>query len=59
MVGLVGQMYEEKQTELGLNTLKNRRIQIDLIHTFKILKGIVSGLNQTHGSILLKIMLPD
>ena len=59
MVGLVGQMYEEKQTELGLNTLKNRRIQIDLIHTFKILKGIVSGLTLTHGSILLEIMLPD
>ena len=40
MVGLVGQMYEGRQTELGLNTLKNRRIQIDLIQTFKILKGI-------------------
>jgi len=40
VVGLVGRTYEEKLTELGLNTLKDRRIQIDLIQTFKILKGI-------------------
>ena len=40
VVGLVGRTYEEKLTELGLNTLKDRRIQIDLVQTFKILKGI-------------------
>ena len=39
-MGLVGRTYEEKLTELGLNTLKDRRIQIDLVQTFKILKGI-------------------
>ena len=39
-MGLVGRTYEEKLTELGLNTLKDGRIQIDLIQTFKILKGI-------------------
>ena len=36
----MGRTYEETLTKLGLNTLKDRRIQIDLVQTFKILKGI-------------------
>ena len=39
-MGLVGRTYEEKLTKLGLNTLKDRRIQINLIQTFKIFQWI-------------------
>ena len=37
--GLKGNTYEEKLQELGLTTLKDRRLRTDLIQTFKILKG--------------------
>ncbi len=56
MVGLVGQTYEEKLTELGLSTMKDRRIQLDLIQTFKLLKGL-TRLTLLHGSILLEKVL--
>ena len=56
MVGLVGQTYEEKLTELGLSTMKDRRIQLDLIQTFKLLKGL-TRLTLLHVSILLEKVL--
>ena len=38
--GLQGLTYEEKLVELGITSLKATRTRIDLIQTFKILKGI-------------------
>ena len=40
MVGLRGRTYEEKLAELGMRTLENRRKRLDLVQTFKIIKGI-------------------
>ena len=40
VTGLRGKTYGEKLSELGLKSLKGRRIQYDLIQTFKILRGI-------------------
>ena len=37
--GLRGTTYEGKLAELGLRTLEDRRARIDLVQTFKILKG--------------------
>jgi hypothetical protein len=38
--GLRGRTYEEKLSELGLVTLEERRHQLDMVQTFKILKGV-------------------
>lgn len=38
--GLVGKDYEEKCTELGIETLEKRREKQDLVQTFKILHGL-------------------
>ena len=38
--GLKGVTYEEKLTELGLDSLESRRKRTDMIQTFKILAGI-------------------
>jgi hypothetical protein len=38
--GLKGKNYEEKLKELGITTLEERRHQIDMIQTYKILKGV-------------------
>jgi len=40
VVGLRGRTYEEKLAELGMRTLENRRKRLDLVQTFKIIKGI-------------------
>ena len=40
VTGLRGRTYEEKLSELGLKSLRERRIQYDLVQTFKILRGI-------------------
>ncbi len=37
--GLVGKTYEERLTELGIESLEKRRMRLDLIETFKILRG--------------------
>ena len=37
--GLQGRTYEEKLEELGIESLKDRRLRLDSIQTFKILKG--------------------
>jgi hypothetical protein len=36
----LSQQYEEKLRELGLCTLEERRHQLDMTQTFKILKGV-------------------
>ena len=38
--GLSGRTYDKKLLELGLVTLEERRHQIDMVQTFKILKGV-------------------
>ena len=38
--GLKGTTYEEKLTELGMDTLEQRRRDQDLIQTFKIIRGL-------------------
>ena len=38
--GLSGTNYEEKLTELNMKTLEQRRIQLDLIQTYKIIHGV-------------------
>ncbi len=38
--GLRSQQYEEKLRELGLCSLEERRHQLDMTQTFKILKGV-------------------
>ena len=38
--GLRASSYEEKLTELGLESLTERRLRLDMLQTFKILKGI-------------------
>ncbi len=38
--GLKGQSYEEKLLELNLPSLEERRLQADMVQTFKIVKGI-------------------
>jgi ribonucleases P/MRP protein subunit RPP40 len=40
IVGLKGNTYEEKCSELGLETLEKRRYLQDMAQTFKIIKGI-------------------
>ena len=40
VVGLRGRTYKEKLAELGMRTLENRRKRLDLVQTFKIIKGI-------------------
>ena len=40
ITGLSGRTYEEKLNELGLLSLKDRRTKLDLIQTYKIMKGI-------------------
>ena len=40
IAGLNGRTYEEKLDDLGLLSLKDRRTKLDLIQTYKILKGI-------------------
>ena len=37
--GLKGKTYEERLVELGLTTLEERRHQMDMLQTFKIVKG--------------------
>ena len=37
--GLRGTTYEEKLAEIGILTLEERRLQYDLVHTFKIIRG--------------------
>ena len=37
--GLQGSTYEEKLSELGLQTLHERRVKFDMVETFKIVKG--------------------
>jgi ribonucleases P/MRP protein subunit RPP40 len=44
--GLKGHTYEEKCLEVGLETLASRRKKLDLMQTFKILKGI-DGVDST------------
>ena len=39
-VGLRGRTYEEQLAELEMVTLQERRHQIDMIQTYKILKGV-------------------
>ncbi len=36
--GLVGKTYEERLTELGIESLEKRRMRLDLIEIFKILR---------------------
>ncbi len=38
--GLKGESYEEKLLELGIEKLEQRRTRLDLVQTFKIVKGI-------------------
>ncbi len=38
--GLKGQSYKEKLLELNLPSLEERRLQADMVQTFKIVKGI-------------------
>ena len=38
--GLKGKSYQDKLTELGLDSLEDRRVRIDLVQTYKILNGI-------------------
>ena len=38
--GLESHVYEERLAELGLDTLEERRVQLDLTQTFKIVKGL-------------------
>ena len=40
--GLKGQSYEEKLTELGLHSLQDRRREIDMVQTYKIVNNIDS-----------------
>jgi len=37
--GLLGRNYEDKLKELRLESLENRRIYIDILQTFKIIRG--------------------
>ena len=37
--GLRGSTYEEKLSELGLQSLEDRRLRADMIQTFKLIKG--------------------
>jgi hypothetical protein len=46
--GLIFQHYEEKLKKLVLCTLKERRHQLDMTQTFKILKG-VDNVNKSPG----------
>ena len=38
--GLISTTYEDRLREIGLATLKARRVRADLLQVFKILKGI-------------------
>ena len=38
--GLNSNVYEDRLVELGLDTLEERRVQLDLAQTFKIVKGV-------------------
>ena len=38
--GLRGGTYEERLAELGLPSLQDRRREIDMVQTFKILRGL-------------------
>ena len=38
--GLEGSTYEERLTELGMDTLEQRRRDQDMVQTFKIIKGL-------------------
>jgi hypothetical protein len=38
--GLKGQSYEEKLLELNLPSLEERRLQADMVQTFKIVRGM-------------------
>ena len=40
IIGLNDRTYEEKLDVLGLLSLKDRRTKLDLIQTYKIMKGI-------------------
>ena len=39
VTGLEGKTYEEKLDELGLTTLRERRMKLDLVEVFKIING--------------------
>ena len=39
IMGLTGRTYEEKLTELNMRSLLSRRTYIDMVQTFKIIKG--------------------
>ena len=41
--GLKGQTYEERLAELNLQSLQNRRVEIDMVQTFKLVNGTDSG----------------
>ena len=38
--GLKGRTYEERLTEVGLLSLRDRRKETDMVQTFKIVRGI-------------------
>ena len=40
MSGLKGRTYEERLTEVGLLSLRDRRKETDMVQTFKIVRGI-------------------
>ena len=40
VTGLQGRTYEERLAELGMETLEDRRLELDLVTAFKILKGV-------------------
>ena len=56
ITGLNGRTYEEKLDEFGLLSLKDRRTKLDLIQTYKIIKGIYRVDHDI--SARLELMLP-
>ena len=40
VTGLQGRTYEERLAKLGMETLEDRRLELDLVTAFKILKGV-------------------
>ncbi len=56
ITSLNGRTYEEKLDEFGLLSLKDRRTKLDLIQTYKIIKGIYRVDHDI--SARLELMLP-